>query len=316
MADIYLAIDGKQTGPYTEDQVRLSLASGLITGDAPAWHEGLADWVPIVSLMNRGVALPDPEATNPSEPNVSAPEPAAAIPAMLSSVTQTKTNRRSLWIATIVTMMIALGVLGWLAITKLWGHVTGNTPLMEDLSSAHDAADIAEVCASKTKDKSTNLGQNSSAVMELSEDEFKQYIDLAFSDGANANTNAIQERKIQSDDSLERTVFFVNGIPDEAVFAVKNAAGYLCVGMVGTGKRSGDDKNSRVLLVLADMSAFLGGLLNGVQTSKDFEAWEQDQSEPFLAVANGRIAKVSKHSVAQYHSADVIFLAYIRKSPN
>jgi hypothetical protein len=41
--DIYLLIQGEQQGPYTEEQVRQSLAEGQIPADLPAWREGLKD---------------------------------------------------------------------------------------------------------------------------------------------------------------------------------------------------------------------------------------------------------------------------------
>lgn len=50
MPDIYLLIDGKQEGPYTEEATRQSLAEGLIPSDLPAWREGLADWVNVGDL--------------------------------------------------------------------------------------------------------------------------------------------------------------------------------------------------------------------------------------------------------------------------
>jgi hypothetical protein len=50
MPDIYLLIEGQQQRPYTEDEVRQSLAEGLIPNDLPAWHEGLLEWVHVHPL--------------------------------------------------------------------------------------------------------------------------------------------------------------------------------------------------------------------------------------------------------------------------
>jgi len=50
MADIYLWIEGKQEGPYTEAQVREARTQGHISGDLPAWREGLSDWVQVDGL--------------------------------------------------------------------------------------------------------------------------------------------------------------------------------------------------------------------------------------------------------------------------
>ena len=63
MADIYLLIEGKQEGPYTEEQVRQSLAEGLIPPDLPAWHQGLPeDWAPISSIVE---SIPQPPSIPP-----------------------------------------------------------------------------------------------------------------------------------------------------------------------------------------------------------------------------------------------------------
>lgn len=73
--DIYLLIEGQQQGPYAEDQLRQSLAQGLIQSDLPAWHEGLADWVQIETLLgfsevlvrNGGEATSDVFISNPAD---------------------------------------------------------------------------------------------------------------------------------------------------------------------------------------------------------------------------------------------------------
>lgn len=61
MANIYLLIEGKKEGPYTEEQVRQSLAEGLIPSDLLAWHEGLPDWVQVAGLVGSN------EETTPSQ---------------------------------------------------------------------------------------------------------------------------------------------------------------------------------------------------------------------------------------------------------
>ena len=49
--DLYLSLDGEHYGPYAEEEVRQFLADGLITPDFPAWHEGLADWAELQTLI-------------------------------------------------------------------------------------------------------------------------------------------------------------------------------------------------------------------------------------------------------------------------
>jgi len=47
----YIALNGTQAGPYPEQKIREMLASGEITSESLAWKEGLADWVPLGSIL-------------------------------------------------------------------------------------------------------------------------------------------------------------------------------------------------------------------------------------------------------------------------
>jgi uncharacterized RDD family membrane protein YckC len=47
----FIGKNGKQLGPFTEDQVRTQLAAGLFTYTDLGWHEGLADWKPLSALF-------------------------------------------------------------------------------------------------------------------------------------------------------------------------------------------------------------------------------------------------------------------------
>jgi hypothetical protein len=55
MSDIYLHVDGAQTGPYQPDQVRQLLAGGKISAETLAWHQGLSEWAPVATVL---VAFP------------------------------------------------------------------------------------------------------------------------------------------------------------------------------------------------------------------------------------------------------------------
>ncbi len=57
MRTIYLLIEGVKTGPFTEEQVRKSLADGQISPNALAWHEGLPDWLRLRDTLDQ--SLPD-----------------------------------------------------------------------------------------------------------------------------------------------------------------------------------------------------------------------------------------------------------------
>jgi hypothetical protein len=107
MSDIYLLIEGKQEGPYTEEQVRQSLAEGLIPSDLPAWHDGLqGEWVPISSIVEV-----DPQSlplTNPPPLPVVAPldntQPRI-------EVTATKTGNKFLLTGIIAGLIIGVGLI-------------------------------------------------------------------------------------------------------------------------------------------------------------------------------------------------------------
>jgi hypothetical protein len=91
---ILITRDGQQLGPYTPEQVNEYLAAGSLSPNDPAWHEGLAEWVPLNQVG--GIVVPaastpppfDPGAfgasppppTSPPPPVASGPPPAAGPP--------------------------------------------------------------------------------------------------------------------------------------------------------------------------------------------------------------------------------------------
>jgi uncharacterized RDD family membrane protein YckC len=70
--EIHIAKNGQRMGPYPEAQVREMLASGTIAGTDLAWHEGMADWKPVSSVL--GTASPAPAA---------GPSPIAVAPSVM-----------------------------------------------------------------------------------------------------------------------------------------------------------------------------------------------------------------------------------------
>jgi hypothetical protein len=48
---IYLHYNDKQTGPFSVDQIRQMLQSGLVQTDALAWKEGMANWIPVQEML-------------------------------------------------------------------------------------------------------------------------------------------------------------------------------------------------------------------------------------------------------------------------
>ena len=49
--DYWITHDGKNHGPYAEDELREWLKSGRIHGDALAWREGLIGWIPLYDVF-------------------------------------------------------------------------------------------------------------------------------------------------------------------------------------------------------------------------------------------------------------------------
>ena len=56
MTDIYLYIDGQQSGPYQPDQLRELLAQNQITADTPAWHKDLTEWSTVDKVLSPAAA--------------------------------------------------------------------------------------------------------------------------------------------------------------------------------------------------------------------------------------------------------------------
>ena len=61
--ELFLHQNGEQVGPYTEEQLATMVASGGISCDDIVWHEGLAGWLPIKSVIR----LPSTTAPNPPQ---------------------------------------------------------------------------------------------------------------------------------------------------------------------------------------------------------------------------------------------------------
>lgn len=85
--EIYLQQDGRQVGPYTEEQLRNSVASGTINQFDLARHDGLNDWQPLCTIIHIATAAPaSPHPPAPASgtayvpPPPPPPPPDAALP--------------------------------------------------------------------------------------------------------------------------------------------------------------------------------------------------------------------------------------------
>ena len=60
--DIFLHQNGAQTGPYTEQQIRDMLKSGVAKEADYAWHDGMTDWLPLGQVLATLTPPPPPPA--------------------------------------------------------------------------------------------------------------------------------------------------------------------------------------------------------------------------------------------------------------
>src|SRR5262245_22804901 len=66
---LFLAKDGKQTGPFSEEQVRSMLAGGSVSASDLCWHEGLSTWLPLSQIVACASAAPPPIPTVSIQPH-------------------------------------------------------------------------------------------------------------------------------------------------------------------------------------------------------------------------------------------------------
>ena len=67
---LFLAKDGKQTGPFSEEQVMSMLAGGAVSSSDLCWHEGLSTWLPLSQVVTCASAAPPPIPTISIQPGV------------------------------------------------------------------------------------------------------------------------------------------------------------------------------------------------------------------------------------------------------
>jgi hypothetical protein len=56
--EIYIARDGQQTGPVSMEQLVTMAGQGTVSGSDLAWHEGLANWVPLSEVLGAKTGAP------------------------------------------------------------------------------------------------------------------------------------------------------------------------------------------------------------------------------------------------------------------
>jgi len=60
--NIFIGKDGKQLGPFSEDQLRSMFESGMLTAGDLAWQEGWPNWTPLWQVFG----MPPPLVSNPA----------------------------------------------------------------------------------------------------------------------------------------------------------------------------------------------------------------------------------------------------------
>jgi len=81
--NILIGKDGKQLGPFNEEQIRSMVDSGMLTLSDLAWHDGRPDWSPLWQILGTppplttaaAIGSPDKLASNSSD----VPRPQALI---------------------------------------------------------------------------------------------------------------------------------------------------------------------------------------------------------------------------------------------
>ena len=77
---IYIAKNGQQTGPFTIEQVRASIANATVSLSDLAWHEALSGWVPLSGIPELQLSTPPPVPATASTPPVPIPAPVPGKP--------------------------------------------------------------------------------------------------------------------------------------------------------------------------------------------------------------------------------------------
>ena len=70
--DIYIAKGGQQTGPFTEDQLKSMIQSGMANLSDQAWHQDLTEWTPLHRILKLSPPIPSVQPP-PFRPSSAAP---------------------------------------------------------------------------------------------------------------------------------------------------------------------------------------------------------------------------------------------------
>ncbi|MDB6025884.1 MAG: hypothetical protein JWM68_2107 [Verrucomicrobiales bacterium] len=115
-------------GPYTIDEVRMHLRSGMIKSTDLAWYLGIPDWIPLSSIPEIGDVQPlaQSQYQPPSSLTLQKPPTPSYVesaPPLLTSVAPAKKNK-----ALIVITMLAAGIIGLVCLMLTIGALADGGP--------------------------------------------------------------------------------------------------------------------------------------------------------------------------------------------
>lgn len=172
---IYVARDGKQFGPYSEEEVRSNLKTGDVSLDDLAWSEGATDWVPLSKLLGVSAPPPLPTISTPSDaalnttdasktPQVRENQSQLKKPSILNSKLSWKTNPKQIIFAAVFGM-IALLVFCYFAYPAIQA-LNGYNATMESIT-----ADNKHMSASMEKSIAQSQAKLDEVEMRIKEEE-------------------------------------------------------------------------------------------------------------------------------------------------
>ncbi len=97
--ELHISQNGRQYGPYSEEQVKECLASGTLHSTDLAWHEGAKDWLPLSSYSDLLRLVPSPHLSIPSSQIEAAVDSSDLSPRALGSyvITTLQPNEKPLF---------------------------------------------------------------------------------------------------------------------------------------------------------------------------------------------------------------------------
>ena len=66
--EIYIGKNNEKLGPFALDEIKQGLEEGRFTAEDLAWYEGCDGWIPLTSIPNLQISLPEQAAQAPAPP--------------------------------------------------------------------------------------------------------------------------------------------------------------------------------------------------------------------------------------------------------